>query len=317
MKINFEKLNRYFLKKLKTDTSKVLSGNQKGVHVRIINSIPIFRVELIETSATFAVKRSNLDASLLQKQLLFASEMRNKGMKIPRNFGFCKDHSGISYEIWEWLDNKDQEVRSRQFQVEDLVENYFLDFIRISNTLKYLQQDIYPNDFQIISENTFNSDFFSTSKLDEISDLNLKKILSEAIHIWKDRDFREEIKNIPRSFIHTDIRADNIHSQLLIDFSNSKIDMRILEVARFININYQATHLVQKYAFSPRLSFDYLAKGITEQEIRLFKSIVIIDFACIYNWSKHELLRRGTRSKWALEYIKKAPGHISKCFDLN
>lgn len=298
------------LDQLRADPSKVLSGKQPGVLCRRINPRPLFRVESFENGERLAVKKSRLNYRLLEAQMSCVSEIGLVNVFVPAHYGFCQDSTGSFFEIWEWIDEDLPTDACSDGFYSSFLDSCLVRFARSSGRIGVMQTSVFPNDALTLFQKVFDEEYRSLAEQYQAGSKSSLEVLSKASEAWKSSRFRKALQTMPRTFVHTDIRRANIRSRFLIDYSNSKFDIRILEVARFVNLNFDFPSLTHKYASCPWLPFGASESALSSLEIEFFEQVVFMDFACIYAWARKQLQSEDFRSEWAKEFLNNASENL-------
>lgn len=298
------------LSAIKTNFSKVISGECEWPKAHLLTNRPIYRLDSACGSPQFVAKLSRLPAELLDIQLKCVNALADRCDFIPRNFGMSIDDRGRLFEIWEWI-NQAPRGAGRLATLRDDLWNKFRTFTIQAKSIE-LNNVVFPNDFSLLSEKL--AIFLNSNDAEQWCDIDSdsRAVFSKASRRISDLRFAAALSQMPRSFIHTDIRDDNIRGRYLLDFSNSKYDIRILEVARFININFNHSDLTKQIASQPWLAFGDNEKALTSAEYEFFGHILYVDFACIFHWCREQISLQGTRERWARSFVQCAPKHIAR-----
>jgi hypothetical protein len=281
------------------------------VVVQEVTPRPIMRVNCKSSGERFLLKLSRLSLDAATTQLETVSKLRPHYDRIPENFGCCIDAIGRVYEIWEWHEECES-LSGDQLEEKTLaLRDTFVRFIESSHRLPSLPPTItFPNRLGAVGAKLFNGgdieallDASSTSRL-------ARNILARALDALKRPSFLVDLEGLPNAFIHTDIRAENIYGGFLIDFSNSRVDARLIELTRFVMLNFEHSFMARgllDFAFG---GFSDLVPALSEQEMKLLPEVASCDFACAYYWAKQQVARNEYRRSWAEEFISAGPARF-------
>lgn len=303
----------WLLERLRSSASRALSGRMSSVRSYRMSDRPFYWVECRETGHRLAVKASRLNRRLLKAQMAYISFMKRYENFVPLNFGFCEDDAGTLFEIWEWLDDDSSNTISPEL-ASACLEEYFCRFVRSAGKVPVRPDIVFPNDTSRVIQGIADRETRAVAERSFEDDQNTREVLDRASDALKCVGFRRALAGLPRALVHTDIRLENVRGRFLIDYSNAKIDARIIEVARFINLNFELPALTSKYASHPWLAFGDSELLLSEEEREYFMQIVFVDFTSVYTWARQQLLRNAYRREWAAEFVTKASANLLQCF---
>lgn len=268
-----------------------------------LSARPIFKVECLLTGERLLVKRSRLNAALLLAQLSLVAEMSERCDFIPKPLGQAQIGTSMLFEIWDWIDDACSDPESSRAAPNDSLDDYLIRFAKASAALGNFNGVSFPNE----SLRTFERVLSAPLSRDADVSAQEEHIISIAKHEWQKGNLCNALRSMRRSFVHTDIRPDNIRSGYLVDFSNSRPDVRLVELTRFVNLNYENPILQNRFAKMPWLAYGQSADVLSPLELDFFPVLLLVDFASILTWALTQIANDCGHAAWAADFVKKAP----------
>ncbi|MBI2768370.1 MAG: hypothetical protein HYX47_02000 [Burkholderiales bacterium] len=254
-------------------------GPARGI--RLLDDGKTAHVSLASGNEPLFVKGSRHSAAIVTRQMEAVREISrcSPELALPTSFGHLDDRDTV-FELWEWIESP---VGHSQFEAFD-IRACFSSFAATASSLGW-------DFFAPLTNWTFKAyDDLARASIrrgllnDRTQPEPLRRLWKLAEEIATSEVLRSQLRDLPMTFIHTDIRRENLVGRRLVDFSNSRFDMRLVEFSRFLLLNSEFDEALSQLALDPTpLCDSKIALTLNEQSC--FAYVLAIDLTNLLTWA--------------------------------
>lgn len=296
-----------FSERVKQSTWETILG--KAADIEAVRVHPkVIKLTERASGAQLALKQSRLNRPILVEQLALVEAIRPRVPFVPMSFGSVQDRDGHFHAIWQWLGDSD--VGGRTANIVQPITKVLRDFLCAAGEETVGAKTCFPNETLPSFLSALEDGTLRTLMGDPDTARSVRRVIGHAAEVANDADFRTSYSCLPSQLVHSDIRAANLLHGWLVDFSNARIDQRIIELSRYAILNVLDPNRFAIAVGDPESTCGERGELLTKPERILFPSALCLDFCCMYVWARRAVEKSDYRRNWAADFLARCPDQL-------